>query len=113
VNSSAIAFVCLAPALWIVWSWLIARETDWKRTLGTAAKIGGLTLLVSLWWIIPLGIERNYGINLLKTTETVETVARTSLAPEVLRGLGHWFFYGRDKLGPWIEPVSITRSRSG
>ena len=23
---------------------------------------------------------------------------------EVLRGLGYWFFYGTDKLGPWTEP---------
>ena len=29
--------------------------------------------------------------------------SRTSLPNEVLRGLGYWFFYGRDKLGPWIE----------
>ncbi|MGH9207419.1 MAG: alpha-(1-_3)-arabinofuranosyltransferase domain-containing protein, partial [Acidimicrobiales bacterium] len=24
---------------------------------------------------------------------------------EVLRGLGYWFFYGQDKLGPWIQPA--------
>ena len=30
-------------------------------------------------------------------------MSRTSLPNEVLRGLGYWFFYGRDKLGPWIE----------
>ncbi len=27
-----------------------------------------------------------------------------SSAPEVLRGLGYWFFYGDDKLGPWTAP---------
>ena len=30
-------------------------------------------------------------------------VGPASLPNEVLRGLGYWFFYGRDKLGPWIE----------
>ncbi|MCU1379605.1 MAG: hypothetical protein JWN29_2588, partial [Acidimicrobiales bacterium] len=45
-----------------------------------------------------------YGIDILRYTETVETVARTSLSSEVLRGLGYWFFYGGDKLGSWIEP---------
>lgn len=103
VNATAVAFVCLAPALWMAWNWLVLREVNWQRTLSIAAKIGGLTALTSAWWVIPLAIEREYGINLLKTTETIETVARTSTAPEVLRGLGHWFFYGRDKLGPWIE----------
>src|SRR5262249_9857206 len=33
-----------------------------------------------------------------------QTVASVSLSHEVLRGLGYWFFYGRDRLGPWIEP---------
>src|SRR4051812_23757221 len=33
------------------------------------------------------------------------------MAPEVLRGLGYWFFYGTDKLGPWIEPsVTFTQN---
>ena len=37
------------------------------------------------------------------TPRRSQTVSRTSLPTEVLRGLGYWFFYGRDKLGPWIE----------
>ena len=49
-------------------------------------------------------MQGGYGIDILRYTETVETVARTSLASEVLRGLGYWFFYGGDLLGPWIEP---------
>ena len=29
----------------------------------------------------------------------------------MLRGLGYWFFYGGDKVGPWIEPsVPYTQS---
>ncbi len=40
----------------------------------------------------------------LRYTETFKTVAESSTAPEVFRGLGYWFFYGNDKLGPWIEP---------
>ena len=29
---------------------------------------------------------------------------RASTAPEILRGLGYWFFYGNDKFGAWIRP---------
>ena len=44
------------------------------------------------------------GIEILRYTETARTVAALSVSHEVLRGLGYWFFYGGDRLGPWIEP---------
>jgi arabinofuranan 3-O-arabinosyltransferase len=62
-----------------------------------------LTMAASLWWLSGLWAQGNYGIDILRYTETVKTVAKTSIAPEALRGLSYWFFYGRDKLGPWIE----------
>jgi len=62
-----------------------------------------LTIATSLWWIAGLSIQGGYGLNILRYTETVEAVARTSTPNEVLRGLGYWFFYGQDRLGPWIE----------
>ena len=66
-------------------------------------RIGVLTLVTSLWWIAGLRMQGTYGLDILKYTETVEAVARTSTPNEVLRGLGYWFFYGQDRLGPWIE----------
>ena len=45
--------------------------------------------------------------------ETAHTVATASTAPEVLRGLGYWFFYGGDKLGPWIEPSGAVHAEPG
>ena len=60
--------------------------------------------LTSLWWIAGLWAEGRYGLPVLRYTESYRTVAEVSSAPEVLRGLGYWFFYGNDKLGPWIEP---------
>ncbi len=48
-------------------------------------------------------MQGTYGLDVLKYSETVETVALTSTPNEVLRGLGYWFFYGQDRLGPWIE----------
>ena len=65
---------------------------------------------VSFWWIAGLWAQGKYGIPILRYTETYETVAKVSNAPELLRGLGYWFFYGDDKLGPWIEPsVAYTQ----
>lgn len=113
VNATALLYAGLAPALWLFWAAFVTKEVSWRRSLATAAKFGGFTVLASAWWIAGLSLQGGYGINVLKYTETVEAVARTSIAPEVLRGLGYWFFYGGDKLGPWIEPgVTYTQRLS-
>ncbi len=49
--------------------------------------------------------QGSYGLDILKLhRDAQDRRRRPSLPNEVLRGLGYWFFYGRDKLGPWIEP---------
>jgi hypothetical protein len=103
VNATALVFVGVAPLLWLPYAWLVLREVDLRRLLATLAKIGGLTLAASLWWIAGLWAQGSYGVDILQYTETLRAVSRTTLPNEVLRGLGYWFFYGRDKLGPWIE----------
>ena len=103
VNATALVFAGIAPLLWVPYSVVVTREVDWRRALATVARIGVLTVAASLWWIAGLAMQGGYGLNILRYTETVETVATASVAPEVLRGLGYWFFYGRDKVGPWIE----------
>jgi len=103
VNATALVFAGLGAALWIPYAVWVAREIDWRRALTTTVRIGVLTLGASLWWIAGLSIQSGYGLNVLRYTETLEVVSRTSTVPELLRGLGYWFFYGRDRLGPWIE----------
>ncbi len=103
VNLTALVFAGLAPLLWIPYALFVDREVDWRRVLGIVAKIGLLTVLASAWWISGLWAQGGYGLNILKYTETMSVVSRTTLPNEVLRGLGYWFFYGRDRLGPWIE----------
>ncbi|MCL6094880.1 MAG: alpha-(1-_3)-arabinofuranosyltransferase [Actinobacteria bacterium] len=102
INATAILYTGLAPVLWLVYA-VIAKEASWKRALATAARIGVLTLLVSLWWMSGLYAEARYGVNVLRYTETVPAIAETSLASEVLRGLGYWYFYGGGALGPWLN----------
>ncbi len=110
VNATALLFAGIAPVLWFVYAAWVAREIEVRRALAAAGRIGLLTLGVSLWWIAGLWAQGRYGIPILRYTETYETVAKVSNAPELLRGLGYWFFYGDDKLGPWIEPsVAYTQ----
>ena len=102
VNATALIFAGIGPVLWIVYS-CVTGEVPVRRALTVTAKIAGLTVLTSLWWIAGLWAQGSYGLDILKYTETVKAVARTSTPNEVLRGLGYWFFYGRDRVGPWTE----------
>ena len=104
VNATTLVFAGIVPALWVLYAWLVTREVEWRRVVTTVAKVAVLTILASVWWIVGLSIQSSYGLDVLKFTETLETVSQASLPVEVLRGLGYWFFYGRDKIGPWIEP---------
>ena len=81
VNATALIYTGMAPVLWIAYSWLVAREVTARRALGVATKIGGLTLLTSLWWISGLRMQGTYGLDVLKYSETVQTVALTSMVP--------------------------------
>jgi arabinofuranan 3-O-arabinosyltransferase len=110
VNATALLLAGVGPVLWVLWAIWGARETTLRRALPAIGRLGVLTLGVSLWWIAGLIIQGRYGIDILRYTETYEAVARTSTAPEVLRGLGYWFFYGGDKVGPWVGPSASYMS---
>ncbi len=104
VNATALLLIGLGPLLWLAHAVVVDREASLRHALATAGRIGVLTVAASLWWIAGLWAQGRYGLPVIRYTETYEVVAEASTAPEVLRGLGYWFFYGTDKLGPWIEP---------
>lgn len=111
INASSILYVGIAPALWLPYAVLVARETSWRRAWGVAWKVGLLTALVSLWWAVGLQVEAAYGINVLKYTETVPATSAASLASEIVRGLGYWYFYGSDRVGAWTQTsVAYTQN---
>ncbi|MHB1923821.1 MAG: alpha-(1-_3)-arabinofuranosyltransferase domain-containing protein [Acidimicrobiales bacterium] len=101
VNATSILLAGLAPALWVLYAIWVTREIPLGAAWAALWRIAVLSLAVSLWWIAGLWAEGSYGLAILQYTETVQTVARTSLASEALRGLGYWFFYGQDKVQPW------------
>jgi arabinofuranan 3-O-arabinosyltransferase len=103
VNATALVLAGIGPLLWVPFAVWVHREVTLRRALAVVVRIGVLTVACSLWWIAGLAIQGGYGIEILRYTETVKTVAGTSLSSEVLRGLGYWFFYGGDKVDPWIE----------
>ncbi len=110
-NLTALVLAGVGPALWVLYVVAVERALTVRSAAAMVAKVGGLALATSAWWLGGLWVQAGWGIDVLDYSETAAAVAATSLAPEVLRGLGYWFFYGDDKLGPWIEPsVSYTQS---
>ena len=101
INASSIIYVGVAPILWIFYAVVVLRESTWRHALATALRIAVLTLGACLWWIAGLEVEAAYGVNVLKFTETVPSTSATSNPADVIRGLGYWYFYGSDHLGPW------------
>lgn len=103
VNATALILVGLAPLWWLLHA-CCTREVPVRRALAAVGRIGLLTVPANLWWLAGLYAQGGWGIDILRYTETAEVVASASNGAEVLRGLGYWFFYGGDRLGPWIEP---------
>ena len=104
VNATSLLLVGLAPVLWLAHAALVERSVSVRRALAAALRIGVLSLSVSIWWIAGLVLQGRYSLPVTRYTETYEVVADAATAPEILRGLGYWFFYGNDKFGPWIQP---------
>jgi arabinofuranan 3-O-arabinosyltransferase len=104
VNATSLLLVGIAPVAWLFHARFAERSITTGQGLRAALRIGGLSLAVSMWWIAGLVLQGGYSLPVTRYTETYQTVASASTAPEVLRGLGYWFFYGNDKFGQWIEP---------
>ncbi len=100
VNASTLTFALLAPALWIPYAVVLAREVDWRRAWGLVWRSTLLVVLTSLWWAEALAIESAFGRNVLRYTEQPVTTAATMSPIEALRGLGYWIFYYREGNGP-------------
>lgn len=97
VNASSLLLVAVAPVLWVVLE--LWRRPDRGVVLAAAARVGVLALGISAWWVAGLWIQGAHGLPVLQLTEDVRTVAAWSAPDDVLRGLGNWFFYGRDRTG--------------
>ncbi len=111
-NATSLLLVGIAPVLWLVFA-VLNGESDARRAVGVALRIGVLCFFTSLWWIAGLVLQGGYGINYLDVSETVRTVAEGSSPTEVLRGLGNWFFYGGDAVGRGSRRPSTSRRSRG
>ncbi|MHB1988405.1 MAG: alpha-(1-_3)-arabinofuranosyltransferase domain-containing protein [Acidimicrobiales bacterium] len=111
-NATSIVFAGLAPVTWILYAVFATREAGPGEALRATGRIGLLTLATALWWLSGLRVEAAAGINVLIYTETLPAIASSSVASEVLRGLGYWYFYGSDRVGPWLGAAVAYEERT-
>lgn len=100
-NLTALVLVGLGPLAWVVAA-VVTGTVAPGVAARTVAKLAALTVPLSAWWLAGLSVQASHGIDIVRYTETAETVASASTASEVLRGLGYWFFYGGDQLDLWV-----------
>lgn len=103
LNASSLILCLIGPALWIPFAVLGRRESSWRDAWSFLWRSGLLTTVTSLWWLSALLIEGRFGVDILRFTETVRTVAATSTPFEIIRGLGYWLLYGGDRTGSWND----------
>ncbi len=117
-NATSLLLIGIGPVLWLLHAWYSTSADDgphnitFPAVVATALRIGALTALTALWWVVGLVMQGTYGPSVLRYTETYEAIADSSTATEAFRGLGYWFFYGNDSLGQWIEPSIAYTSRT-
>ena len=102
-NASSVIFVLVGPALLIPYVIWVTKEVALRDAVRTIFRIAVATLPAQIWWVAGLLVQGRFGLPILELTETVETVAQTSTSAETLRGLGYWYFYGKDGLSGWTE----------
>jgi arabinofuranan 3-O-arabinosyltransferase len=105
VNASSLLLALVAPIVWLVLEAARGRDAT-RRVVATAGRIGLLSIGVSAWWAVGLRLQGAYGLPVLQLTENVKTVAAESSPNDVLRGIGNWFFYGKDLLGYSIDQTA-------
>jgi arabinofuranan 3-O-arabinosyltransferase len=113
LNGSSVFFVVLAAVLWVPFAVRGPGPPGRRDGVRVLVRTGALTLVTQVWWLVAYAVGGGYNLPILEITETVRTTNATPSAPEVLRGLGYWFFYGGDTEGPWLAGLSSPYQTSG
>jgi arabinofuranan 3-O-arabinosyltransferase len=90
--------------------WLLTRERG-RRRWQLALVFGLGVATVSLWWVVPLLLQRRYGFNFLPYTERAYTTTAYASPFEIVRGLGDWLSY--TQVGPTNLAAGFELVRDG
>ena len=96
----------IGALLWLPYAVFGARTSTLRAGIATLLRLGVLTLLMSLWWLIAYAVGNARGLPILAITENINTTNGPTSATEVLRGLGYWLFYGRVGGSPGLPDIA-------
>ncbi|MFI5045844.1 MAG: alpha-(1-_3)-arabinofuranosyltransferase family protein [Acidimicrobiia bacterium] len=106
INGSSLFFVLIGALLWLPYAVFAAGTATLRAGIATLFRLGTLTLLTSLWWLVAYTVGNARGLPILAITENVNTTNGPTSATEVLRGLGYWLFYGRVGGSPGLPDLA-------
>ena len=92
INGAVLAWMLVGPLLLLLYEPLFA-DTDWRATRSFLLRAVPLTVLASVWWLIPAYVQSSYGIDFLHFTEQPGTVWGTTSSTETLRLMSFWLSY--------------------
>ena len=92
INGAVTAWMLLGPALLLIFEPLLT-PVSWRQVGAFVLRAAPLTLLASLWWIVPAYVQSSYGIDFLHFTEQPGTVWGTTSVTESLRLMSFWLSY--------------------
>jgi len=92
INGAVTAWMLLGPLLLALYEWGMG-SVGWREVRAFLVRTVPLTVLVSLWWVIPAYVQSAYGINFLPFTEQPGTVWGTTSVTESLRLMSFWLSY--------------------
>lgn len=107
VNAAVTAWILLGPLLLLGYE-LLTGAVRWRPAAGFVARTALLSVLASLWWIVPVAEHARYGLNFLPFTESVGAIWATTGLTEVLRGMGYWIGYLGTGFGDPLHPYFDT-----
>ena len=92
VNGAVTAWMLLGPMLLLLYELFMTPVG--RRAAGSFAwRTFTLTVLASIWWIVPAYVQSSYGIDFLHFTEQPGTIWGTTSATETLRLMSFWLSY--------------------
>lgn len=109
VNAAVLLWVLAAPVGLILYEVAVigrSRKAAWSALWRTGLCVAGL----SLWWVIPVGLQGTYGADFLSFTEQPSTIWATNSVSESLRLLGYWITYFQIGFGasrPVVPPTTV------
>ena len=92
VNGAVTAWMLLGPVLLALYEVLFA-DADWSGLGALGWRTVTLTVLASLWWVVPAYVQSTYGIDFLHFTEQPGTIWGTTSITESLRLMSFWLSY--------------------